>query len=176
MWRSFFWDLYLFAPAFVGNSFPILAKLLPGISRWRDPVDEVTFGRNKTWRGLAAGVVGGLLTAVLQQFLLLTAGVGAHIPLLWSLRSSLLVGALLGFGAITGDMVESAIKRRIGIPPGGALPFWDGADHIIGALVVLSPVYLPSVSSTCLLLAVAPILSLMANTFSFVVGWKDRWY
>jgi CDP-2,3-bis-(O-geranylgeranyl)-sn-glycerol synthase len=170
MSRILLLDFLLLLPAFIANAAPVLAKNIPYLRA--DPVHPAVFGKNKTWRGFLAAVAGGMLTAAVLH----AAGLGASIPLYSTLLSALCVGALLGFGAIAGDMIESAIKRRIGIPPGGALPFWDGADHIIGALLVLSPLYVPNIWNIVLLLVIAPVLSLAANLGAYWLGWKERWY
>ncbi len=168
MLRAFLRDLYLFLPAFIGNALPVFAKYFPQIRHWREPVHELTFGRNKTWRGLAAGVAGGALTALVQFALRALWGIGQGAPLASSLSMMVFVGALLG--------IESAVKRAMRIPPGGALPFWDGADYIIGAMLVLAPFYVPPFSSIVGLLIAAPLLSLFTNMLAFRLGWKDRWY
>lgn len=89
----------------VANSAPIVLKRLLG-DRWSAPIDfgrrffdgRPWLGPSKTWRGLAAAVVGSGLVA----------------PLLGLPMEH---GALLGLLAIVGDAVASFIKRRRGMAP-----------------------------------------------------------
>ncbi len=176
MIRSLLLDLLLFAPAYAGNAAPVIAGRIPGLSAWRVPVWADIFGRNKTWRGLVTGIAGGVIAAMILWLLGMPPGKGVLPAPSLSFLSSVELGALLGMAAIIGDMAESAIKRSIGIPPGGALPFWDGADHIIGAMLFLAPLYVPSLTSIMFLLLLSPVLSLLANIGAFWLGWKDKWY
>lgn len=68
--------------------------------------DAPLLGRSKTWRGVAAGVLAGMLAAVL---------VG------WSPE----LGAMLGAAAMVGDALTSFIKRRLGLEPGQAVALLD---------------------------------------------------
>lgn len=65
----------LFAPVFVANGIPVVVKNLPILKHWNAPLWERGFGKNKTWRGLVLGVLGGALTAILVWGILL------HYPL-----------------------------------------------------------------------------------------------
>ncbi len=167
---------YLLLPAFLGNSAPLLVGLLPGVKRHNRPLWPAVLGSNKTYAGLLAGILAGLLTGVLQYALhawrpLAIVRSDIHA----SLSLSLLVGVLLSFGALMGDATESAIKRRMGVPPGKPLFFWDGIDYMIGALVFLSPLYVPPPSFVIVLLLTAPMISLAANVVAYAIGWKKVW-
>ncbi|PIQ76792.1 hypothetical protein COU78_04345 [Candidatus Peregrinibacteria bacterium CG10_big_fil_rev_8_21_14_0_10_49_24] len=167
---------YLFLPAFISNAAPVLVKNVPLLSKWNAPIHTKWFGAHKTWRGLLSGILFGVLVSLLQ-YALREAGVFAAITLLHSTpMQSVAVGFLLSFGALAGDAVESAVKRRMGFAPGTALPVWDGIDYMVGALVCLSPLYVPDVTGVLLLIVCAPLVSLVSNIFSYVVGWKDVWY
>lgn len=164
--RTLLLELLLYSPAFVANAAPVIAASMPGLRGWKRPISPSLFGKNKTIRGLCAGVVTGGLVAVLLDvfdvFLLDTS-------VFW-------IGCLLGFGALAGDVAESFLKRRLGLAPGQALPVLDGIDYVVGALLILLPWYTPSMEAAVLLLLAGPLLSLAANTAAFAVGMKDRWY
>ncbi len=83
-----------------------------------------------------------------------------------------LLGGWIALGALTGDLVESAIKRIRGLDPGASFMPWDGIDYIVGALVFLSVWYIPSIWEGIFLLLISPLLSKAANTISFFLGWK----
>ena len=109
VWALIATALYFFLPAYVANMAPVLLKKLPFLN-W--PIHERYFGRNKTWRGIAVGILAGMLTFWLQKvayeqgfrsFALIDYG-----------DFSLALGLLMGFGAIGGDLLESFYKRRHG--------------------------------------------------------------
>lgn len=106
----------------VANGAPVVAKKLLGATCAR-PIDggarlfdgRPLLGRSKTWRGLAAA--------------LLATGLAA--PLL-GLPVSL--GALIGAGAMAGDLLSSFVKRRLGRAPSSRAL---GLDQIPEALIPL---------------------------------------
>ena len=55
----------------------------------------------------------------------------------------ILLGALMGGGALIGDLAKSFIKRRLNVPPGKPWFPWDQLDWIAGAMLLSSIVYLP---------------------------------
>jgi phosphatidate cytidylyltransferase len=65
---------------------------------------------NKTWEGTLGGVMGGTLAGLLAVPML-------GLPAL----AGLLMGAAVAVAAIAGDLVESFIKRQLGIKDSGAL-------------------------------------------------------
>ena len=104
------------------NGAPILAARLLG-TRWAAPVDHgllladgrPLFGPSKTWRGLAAGLLGAMLAA-----LVLGHDVG--------------FGLTFGGASLVGDLMSSFIKRRMGIPSSGRA---TGIDQVPEALLPL---------------------------------------
>ena len=185
--------LYFFLPAFVANGTPVVVKNIPLLRDWNTPISATWLGKNKTYRGLILGILVAMLTAYLQ-YALYRAGIlpspfplGApdeytnifsrypsNLLLLASGHPSavLLFGFLMGAGALVGDMVESFIKRRLGIPSGAMFFPWDGIDYVLGAIVFMIPFFVPSFLGCVFLLVIGPILSGVSNTFSFLIGWK----
>ena len=159
--------LWLYLPAFVANATPVFVGKIPFLAPLRRPIWEARLGTNKTWAGLLAGVLMGILVGVLQ----VTLTSWPYHPVLWIAWS-----ALISFGALLGDAVKSYCKRRIGIPPGGAWPVVDGIDYVVGALLVGLPLFVPAWQVALALLVAGPVLSLLANVFSYSVGWKKVWY
>jgi len=160
--------ILLFVPAFLANATPVVVKNIPGLRTWNTSICTSIFGKNQTWRGLISGVlVANIASIFIFSFL------GKHLPLE---KNPVLVGLLLGLGALIGDLVESAIKRKMGRKPGAPLPFWDGADYILGALVFLAPIYRPGLTSVIILILISPLLSLIANSISYALGWKKVWW
>lgn len=126
-----------FLPAGISNMSPVLANKLPGLNRWKTPLDlghsyqgKRLLGNNKTWRGLVVGTLMGGITAVVVAKL--NPNTVVTVAPFWA-------GVLLGFGALTGDALESFFKRRIGVPPGDSWFPFDQTDYIIGGLLAILP-------------------------------------
>lgn len=134
-WWAAFW---FFLPAGIANFSPLFASRIPVIKDWNKPIDfgkrfrgKPIFGKNKTWRGLIFGaIVAGFVGFIQYRFITYSVESTSFI---------LATTALMGFGALVGDAVESFFKRQIGIKPGEKwLPF-DQLDYIIGGLIAVSP-------------------------------------
>lgn len=99
---------------------------------------------NKTWEGAAASLVGAVLVAALLA--LGCAFVGAResstaLHLSEPLWQTLLLALLVNAAAQIGDLVESAIKRGVGVKDSGTmLPGHGGILDRIDALLVAAPV------------------------------------
>jgi len=104
-------------PAYVANMASPFAKFWPG---WNRPISRRWLGDHKTIVGFLLGVAAGVLTSYLQS----------HIS--WSPHSlepssRIAVGWAQGVGAMSGDVVKSFFKRRVGIAPGRP---WLPADQL----------------------------------------------
>jgi CDP-2,3-bis-(O-geranylgeranyl)-sn-glycerol synthase len=171
--------LYFMLPAYIANMTPVFATKLFG-KRFSTPVDfgyeykgKPLLGSHKTWRGLITGVVIGTLVFCLQRRLY-------GIPVLESLSlfdysatPPILYGLLLSFGALFGDMVKSLIKRRLHVQPGKKFIPWDQVDFIIGALIFISLVYLPSWTVMAIVIVFSPVLHIAANQLGYALKIKN---
>ena len=91
-----------YAPAYIANMMPPIAgalRLPLGVS-----ISARILGKNKTYRGLYVGVLGGMIAG----WLLWKLQLGWHGS--QPLSAALLAGGLMGFGALIGDVVKSAVK------------------------------------------------------------------
>jgi len=134
---------WLFLPAGLANMAPVLFQWAPFLNK---PIDfkkslwgKRIFGDNKTWRGLIFGILTAIGTMQLQILIY---------PFLKDLSlidyqqvNSLLMGLLLGGGALIGDLAKSFLKRRLNIEPGKSLIIADQIDWILGALIFSSLIY-----------------------------------
>jgi len=150
IWLLLLKSAYFLIPAYFANMAPPLAKKLKIFECLAHPVDNnkvlrdgrSLFGRNKTYRGFLVGLIGGVLGAYLQMLLF-------NIPFFRSISvvgidySShavvLLIGMLMGVGAITGDLIESFFKRRLNIGSGEMFVPWDQTDLVMGAYLFMLP-------------------------------------
>jgi CDP-2,3-bis-(O-geranylgeranyl)-sn-glycerol synthase len=133
--------LYFMLPGYCANMAPCLVRnIFPKLAV---PIDfnkkiggKLIFGRNKTYRGLIFGILFGMLTAFLQ-FLVYKNGLFPNIALV-DYSNWLLIGFLMSFGALFGDLAESFVKRRLNLQPGSRFIPFDQTDHVIGALALVS--------------------------------------
>ncbi len=133
---------YFLVPAYFANMAPVIWKpIFPWLAI---PLDggktfkgNPLFGSNKTWRGLFLAVITGALIGFLQY---------SFSPKDWLFvdsNSGLLIGAVIGLGAIIGDLAKSFIKRRLGRSPGSSWVPYDQIDYTLGALLFVAPIYFP---------------------------------
>lgn len=131
--------LIFFLPAGIANAAPVFANKIPLLNKWKTPIDfgisvngHRLLGDNKTWRGLIFGtLVGGLTGWVTYQFI---SSVSAQqISHFW-------IGAVLGFGALFGDAIESFFKRRSNIKSGVSWFPYDQIDYVLGAILFSLPI------------------------------------
>ena len=133
----------IWLPATFKNGLAKLARPVDFGIQWHD---REIFGKNKTWRGLLVGIVVGILTAGIQAFLFFRSDFfRANTLVDYGKVDFILLGALMGGGALIGDLVKSFIKRRLNQPPGKPWFPWDQLDWIAGAMLFSSIVYVPPV-------------------------------
>lgn len=85
---------------------------------------------------------------------------------------SVLLGFLLGFGAIFGDAVKSYYKRKAGIKPGERWLGFDQLDFVVGGLVFSFFVYVPQVETVVILFLATPLLHIATNHIGYWLGMR----
>jgi CDP-2,3-bis-(O-geranylgeranyl)-sn-glycerol synthase len=142
------------------------------------------FGDNKTWRGFIAIVPGVGIAFVL--FRILFAAFPYHIlGGLWplSILQFGLLGCLVGIGFMLGELPNSFMKRRLGVPPGEApetsTARWicflvDRFDSILGGMLVLALVVPVPFLTWCYIFLFGPFIHLGFNVLLFQLGVKAR--
>jgi len=81
---------------------------------------------------------------------------------------------MLSIGALTGDLIESFIKRRISRSPGSSLPVADQIDFILGAFLFSIPVLPPSLLSALIILVVTIPIHLLTNLGAVLLNMKNK--
>ncbi|MBP1911306.1 CDP-2,3-bis-(O-geranylgeranyl)-sn-glycerol synthase [Thermococcus stetteri] len=163
---SIFWAFWYILPAYFANASPVLVgggRPIDGERVWRD--GKRLFGDGKTWRGFIGGVMIGTLVGVVQYFI--TPGFYGN------LQTALELAFLLSFGALTGDLVGSFIKRRADLPRGYPAIGLDQLGFLISALAFAYPVKTLSSGQIIFLLVVSPFIHWGANYFAYKMGWKS---
>lgn len=176
--------LFFILPAYVANMCPVLFAKVVFLKRFNKPVDagrmmwgHPLFGEHKTYYGFLVGGAGGAVTGLFQALLYIFFP-GAHWLFLtpYTLTTGVLTGFLLGFGGLTGDLVKSFFKRRLRIKSGAPFFPFDQLDFVVGALLFVSPVYLPGWYHIAVLLFLTPVLHLLVNLAGYRLGLKKVWW
>jgi len=171
--------LYFILPAYIANIAPVLFIRLKFLAT---PVDfgkkiskKPVFGSHKTWRGLFVATLLGFLVFYLQRTFY-AYGIFKSISIVDYGFFPFWFGALMGFGAIFGDLIKSFFKRRLSIAPGKRWVPFDQADFIVGALVFSSFFYVPQPWVWAYLILISIPLHIVARHVGFYLGiCKDKW-
>jgi CDP-2,3-bis-(O-geranylgeranyl)-sn-glycerol synthase len=171
--------LWFFLPAYMANMSPVLVRgwaegLAVPIDAGRSWRGRRIFGNHKTWRGILAGVLAGVLTAGLQR-LVHEAGWLDHLVRVDDATLWPAIGFLQGLGTGVGDAVKSFFKRRVGIAPGGSWIGFDQLDFMVGAYCFVAPVYAPPLPTMLLALPVVFAGSIAVTAAGWALGMKDSW-
>lgn len=173
--------LYFILPAYFSNGAGLVfGGGMPVDFGKSDSKGNRWIGDGVTWRGLIGGTVIGIITGAIQGYFgpQIIAEFGDYIitPIVTSIPQGILIGFLLGFGALLGDAIGSFLKRRIGIGRGKPAPILDQLDFLIMALILVSFV----VELNWLFVIIAIVLTLaihlIANSAAYLLGMKDVWY
>ncbi|MBI2446042.1 CDP-2,3-bis-(O-geranylgeranyl)-sn-glycerol synthase [Candidatus Micrarchaeota archaeon] len=164
--------LLFILPAYVANAVPVL---IPG----RTPIDlgqrhddgNRWFGPGKTFRGFVAGTAAGTLFGILLAWYWPQA-----LPLL-HFEEKAGLSFLLAFGAMSGDLAGSFLKRRLHVPPGGKIRFLDQVPFVLVALalaILAFPVLAGPIGwwGLAFLLAFTVLIHRAVNFVAFCAGLK----
>ncbi|MAH01963.1 hypothetical protein CMO87_01905 [Candidatus Woesearchaeota archaeon] len=170
---------YLMLPAYFANMAPVIVKNI--FNNLKFPIDfnkkiknKPIFGKNKTFRGLIFGILFAVIIAYLQ-FLFYNNNLFVNISIV-NYSDWLLIGLLMGFGTIFGDLVESFVKRRMNYESGKSFIPWDQMDFVIGALIFVYPIVKLSLNKIIIILLLSFILHIIANHIAFYTGVRrERW-
>ncbi len=176
--------VWLMLPAYIPSPLAAVFGGGPPIDGGRNLSDgRRILGDGKTYRGLFAGIIFGMLAGLLQMYYLTVnktlfsvelpsfAGYGAN---------STVVIFALAFGSLFGDMFMSFFKRRLGLKRGAPMPIIDQLDFVFGAWLftyVAAPSWFIAnftVSVVITLLILTPILHLITNVVGYLIGVKNE--
>lgn len=174
--------LWFFLPAGIANMMPVFVKKY---FKFLDiPVDQgIEFrgksllGRNKTVRGVLFGTLGGIITVFIQTYLYNNFENFRNISIVsYCEYNFVLLGFLIGFGALLGDIIESFFKRQLNREPGARFFPFDQIDFVIGFLALTSIVFRPEWQVYVFLILFVPILHILFNHIGYYMGLqKTKW-
>jgi len=170
--------IYIMLPAYFANMAPVMVKK---VNLFAFPVDfnkkinnNPILGKNKTFRGLIFGVIFAVIIAYFQ-FLLNNFEFFKNISFL-DYQNWLLLGFLMGFGALTGDVIKSFFKRRAGIAPGKKFIPFDQTDFVIGALLFITPIFDLTLKIFAVALILSFVLDILVNHIAFYLKIRnEKW-
>lgn len=173
--------LYFILPAYFSNgSGLVFGGGMPVDFGKTDKKGVRWIGDGVTWRGFIAGTFIGTITGAVQGYFgpEILSNFGQYIitPIATSLPHGIMVGFLLGFGALLGDAIGSFLKRRLGIGRGKPAPILDQLDFIIVALILVSLVVKLNWICAVLAIVLTLIIHLLTNSIAYLLGMKDVWY
>jgi len=158
------WIIRYYLAPMIANAMPVLVSGSRPIDNGKLFIDEKPLlGRNKTWEGFTAGLLGAYLVASATSVILDDAYL-------------LLLATGAGLFALLGDIVGAFIKRRLNIPPGAPAPLLDQLDFFAATTLYyyLLGVYEVITKPTYILLTALIIvfLHVTSNRLAYSAGLK----
>jgi CDP-2,3-bis-(O-geranylgeranyl)-sn-glycerol synthase len=164
-------SIWFILPAYCANAAPVIFGGGQPIDFGKSFFDgNPLLGSHKTVRGFVAGLIVGTLVGLVQTLLF------EHLLIQYStqFRYSIFLGFMLSFGAMTGDLVESFIKRRLNRVPGSSLLVADQVDFILGAFLFSIPVSSPSLIAALIIILITIPIHLLTNLGAALLKIKNK--
>jgi CDP-2,3-bis-(O-geranylgeranyl)-sn-glycerol synthase len=170
--------LYLLLPAAVANMAPVLVRKWNLLNFLDTPLDgglmvgsKPLLGTHKTLRGLVSGIIAGVCVTGLQSLLSPTRFDLVNYPDVW-----LILGILLGAGALIGDAIKSFFKRRVGVIEGSPWVPFDQVDFGIGAIIFILPILWLGWPLSVTAIASLALGHILIVRLGHALGWrKEKW-
>jgi len=160
--------LWLMVPAYVANPMAVVFGGGKPIDLGKNFFDgRRVLGDGKTYRGLVGGIVCGVFIGFVQMNTPLGHYLGVH---------TLSVVCALSIGALLGDLVESFLKRRLGLRRGAKFPVADQLDFVVGACALtylLEPLWFTA-NFTPLKLIVVFVATPLLHRLTNIVGYRIK--
>lgn len=165
---------WLLLPAGFANMAPVLSQKVNFLDY---PVDfnkkfrkKPLFGKNKTYRGFFFGILSAILIVYIQK--LCYGSMQKYSMIDYSSVNIILLGFILGFGALFGDLIKSFFKRRLNIRSGETWFFFDHTDWIIGSLLFVNIFVKTPLAYVLVSLILFSIIHLITNYIGFMLKLK----
>jgi CDP-2,3-bis-(O-geranylgeranyl)-sn-glycerol synthase len=170
--------LWFILPAYAANGFPVIFGGGLPIDMGRKFLDgKPIFGSHKTFRGFLAGFTAGLLVSIVQT-IVLQSELASDFARLLPFQFNVLIGSMIALGALTGDLVHSFVKRRMGKVEGAPLPLADQIDFVVGAILfsfLVSGSFPPLLTIVLVFVITVPV-HLLTNLIAYALGVKKTPY
>ena len=174
---------YFFGPAYWANMTPPLVRNIPGLHFFDVPVDfgrkignARIFGGHKTWRGVIAASIVGILLVLLQRWLFQFRWIKEFSLIDYSAVNIWLLAILMVLGVVLGDLVAAFIKRRLHLEPGAPFVPWDQTNYVFGCFVTVEPYLKLDLDVWITLFFMTFFLHLLFNRLGYDLGLhKAKW-
>ena len=133
------------------------------------------FGDGKTYRGFLGGIFAGMLIGIVQGILYPYTGLNDPANNFTTI-TYLIRAFFLSFGALTGDLVGSFLKRRINLKRGAPFPIMDQIGFLVFAILFVAYRFTVPAEYILLLLPLTLFVHLGANIVAYLAGLKSVWY
>jgi CDP-2,3-bis-(O-geranylgeranyl)-sn-glycerol synthase len=163
--------LLFILPAYIANSTPVIfGGGMPVDFKRKFADGRRIFGDGKTWGGLLAGFCFGSLTGLLEAQLCYSAFIPSSLCMNFTV-----LGFVLSFGAMFGDLAGSFVKRRMGMKRGHPSLILDQLSFLLFAILLSLP-YMPEgllvVDSVVFLVVLTYLLHVLSNIVANRLGLK----
>lgn len=175
--------IWFFLPAGLANASPVFATRIKLLNFLYKPLDfgakfrgKRIFGENKTWLGLVFGIIVGFFVIWLQRYgynhseWIRTISLNVN----YSESKIILLGPLMGFGALAGDAAESFFKRQVGVKPGSTWFPFDQLDYILGGLILSLPIVILKWYEYLLIIAIWILIHLISSYVGYLTRLKAK--
>jgi len=176
--------IYLMLPGIFANMMPVFAGKLNILKSLAVPVDfnkkwfdkRPILGSHKTFRGYITGILISIIIIYIQVKLYNYEFFQQLSIIPYNQYNFFTLGFLLGFGVLFGDTVKSFFKRRLNIKPGKPFIPFDQIDSVLGAILFVRMIYIPTFKLVASLLLLSLITHLGIRTIGYYIGInKERW-
>lgn len=172
---------YFCWPAYLANMMPVIFDRLGILKSLKKPIDggkklgeNRLFGENKTWRGIVAGIIGGIIAAFIQ-YCLLQNDIFSNLAII-DYSGFIVLGLLGGLGAILGDLAKSFLKRRLSIKSGRSWPIFDQIDYIAGFFLFTYWFTRPDWRIIVAAIVLSLVLHPIVNVVAYLLKIKKVWW
>lgn len=164
---EFFINIAFFLiPLYLANSSAMVFGRGKRIDFGKNFIDkQPLFGKGKTWIGFFSGIAVGTIGATAAFFAFPEQALNFN-------SNYLLLGFLISFGALFGDLAGSFVKRRLLIQQGSPSLGLDQLDFVVGAYVFALIFYIPSTFEILFVAVFTVITHISTNYLAFKLGLK----
>jgi len=169
-------SLWFIFPAYVANSSPVIIGGGIPMDLGRNFIDNRRLlGNGKTFRGFFGGILAGMLIGAFQGIIYPFTSLNDPTNN-FTTNAYIIRAFFLSFGALTGDLVGSFLKRRINLKRGAPFPIMDQIGFLVFAFLFVVYRFTVPLEYIILLLPLTLFVHLGANIVAYLAGLKSVWY
>ena len=107
----------------------------------------------------------------------------SQLPLALQSAGPWCLGGILGLDQVVGELPNSFLKRRLGIPPGGQAPsrwsallaIYDQGDFVPVVWLALAPIWVMPPAELAVAFVMVVLVHLLINVIGFAIGARSTW-